>query len=182
MFSAYLAPRVIAYVSQIKKQLEKNGFKGGLVFMQSNGGIATADVICENPAALLLSGPAAGPSIGLSIARLHHVENVVTSDMGGTSFDVSLIPNGLINVTQKKIIDGKKFGLFTVDVNAIGTGGGSIAWIDNLTGRLDVGPRSPTLFQARHVMGTAAQNPPILMPTWSSDILIPSISSEGIPL
>ena len=161
MFSAYLAPRVIAYVSQIKKRLEKKGFKGGLVFMQSNGGIATADIICENPAALLLSGPAAGPSLGLHVARLHHIENVVTADMGGTSFDVSLIPNGLINVTQKKIIDGKKFGLFTVDVNAIGAGGGSIAWIDNLTGRLNVGPRSAGAFPGPACYGNGGAEPTI---------------------
>ncbi len=142
MFSAYVAPRVIGYVSGIEDVLENKGFKGTLVFMQSNGGVASADIICENPATLLISGPAAGPSLGLATARLHNVRDVITADMGGTSFDVSLIPDGQINVTQKKVIDGKKFGLSTVDVNAVGAGGGSIAWIDNISGRLDVGPRS----------------------------------------
>jgi N-methylhydantoinase A len=141
MFSAYVAPKMIKYVSRTKELLEDKGFKGGLVFMQSNGGVATADVICENPAALLVSGPAAGPSLGLGLARLHNVDNVITADMGGTSFDVSVIPEGQISVTQKKVIDGKKYGLSTVDVNAIGAGGGSIAWID-VSGRLQVGPQS----------------------------------------
>jgi N-methylhydantoinase A len=141
MFSAYVAPKVIKYVSGTKGILEEKGFKGALVFMQSNGGVATADIICENPAALLVSGPAAGPSLGLGLTRLHKVNNVITADMGGTSFDVSVIPEGQINVTQKKVIDGKKYGLFTVDVNAIGAGGGSIAWID-ASGRLQVGPQS----------------------------------------
>jgi len=141
MFSAYVAPGVIKYVSRIKGLLEGIGFKGSLLFMQSNGGVATADSICENPAALLVSGPAAGPSLGLGLARLHKINNVITADMGGTSFDVSVIPEGKINVTQKKVIDGKKYGLSTVDVNAIGAGGGSIAWID-VSGRLQVGPQS----------------------------------------
>lgn len=142
MFSAYVAPKVIGYVSRIKELLREEGFKGSPLFMQSNGGVATADIICENPAALLLSGPAAGPSLGVRVAGLHQVDNVITADMGGTSFDVSLIQEGQINVTQKKVIQGKKYGLFSVDVNAIGAGGGSIAWIDRLTGRLDIGPQS----------------------------------------
>ncbi|KPK88558.1 MAG: hypothetical protein AMJ94_14745 [Deltaproteobacteria bacterium SM23_61] len=161
MFSAYVAPKVIAYVSQIKKWLETEGFGGGLLFMQSNGGTATAEVVCENPAALLLSGPAAGPSLGRHIAGLHGIENVVTADMGGTSFDVSLIPEGQINVTRKKVIDGKKFGLFTVDVNAVGAGGGSIAWIDRLTGRLDVGPQSAGAFPGPACYGNGGTEPTI---------------------
>lgn len=161
MFSAYVAPKVIEYVSRIKNILEQKGFRGGLVFMQSNGGIATAEIICENPASLLLSGPAAGPSLGLDIARKYNVENVVTADMGGTSFDVSLIPEGQINVTQKKVIDGKKFGLFAVDVNAIGAGGGSIAWVDNLTGRLDVGPQSAGAFPGPACYGNGGTEPTI---------------------
>ena len=109
--------------------------------MQSNGGVATGEVVCENPAALLVSGPAAGPALGVSLGRARGVSDLVTADMGGTSFDISIIPDGQVNVSQKKIIDGKKYALPTVDVNAVGAGGGSIASID-MSGRLQVGPAS----------------------------------------
>ncbi len=141
MFSAYVAPRVITYVSALERLLGQNGFAGQLVFMQSNGGVATSDVVVENPATLLVSGPAAGPSMGLAVARLHGQQDLLSVDMGGTSFDVAVVPAGRISVVQNKVIEGKKYGLPAVDVTAIGAGGGSIAWLDP-SGRLQVGPRS----------------------------------------
>jgi len=140
-FAAYVAPRVVAYVDSLEQQLEGHAFAGELVFMQNNGGVATSDIVRENPASVLLSGPAAGPAMGLALARQHDVEDVLSVDMGGTSFDVAVIPQGRINVLQLKVIDGKKFSLPSVDVGAIGAGGGSIAWVDR-TGRLTVGPQS----------------------------------------
>jgi N-methylhydantoinase A len=141
MFSAYVAPKTTEFVRGISELLAADGFAGALAFMQSNGGVATGEVVCENPAALLVSGPAAGPALGVGLGRARGLIDIVTVDMGGTSFDISIIPDGQVNVTQKKIIDGKKYALPTVDVNAIGAGGGSIASID-LSGRLQVGPAS----------------------------------------
>jgi N-methylhydantoinase A len=141
MFGAYVGPKVIDYVSRISKLLEDRGFSGELLFMQSNGGVATSDVVCENPASLLVSGPAAGPSMGLALTRKHGLENVVSVDMGGTSLDVGIVADGQINIVQYKLIEGQIYGLPSVDVSAIGAGGGSIAWIDP-SGRLQVGPQS----------------------------------------
>ena len=141
MFSAYVAPKITEFVKGISALLAADGFAGALAFMQSNGGVATGEVVCENPAALLVSGPAAGPALGVSLGRARGVSDLVTADMGGTSFDISIIPDGQVNVSQKKIIDGKKYALPTVDVNAVGAGGGSIASID-MSGRLQVGPAS----------------------------------------
>lgn len=141
LFSAYVAPKITDFVRGISARLEADGFAGALAFMQSNGGVATGEVVCENPAALLVSGPAAGPALGVDLGRARGVSDVVTADMGGTSFDISIIPDGQVNVTQKKIIDGQKYALPTVDVNAVGAGGGSIASID-ISGRLQVGPAS----------------------------------------
>ena len=141
MFGAYVAPKITAFVKRIDELLAANGFSGALAFMQSNGGVATGDVVCENPAALLVSGPAAGPALGLSLGEARGVRDRVTADMGGTSFDISIIADGRINVTQKKIIEGKKYGLPSIDVNAIGAGGGSIASVD-MSGCLQVGPAS----------------------------------------
>jgi N-methylhydantoinase A len=141
MFSAYVAPKTTEFVKGISGLLAADGFAGALAFMQSNGGVATGEVVCENPAALLVSGPAAGPALGVSLGATRGVRDLVTADMGGTSFDISIIPDGQVNVSQKKIIDGKKYALPTVDVNAVGAGGGSIASID-ISGRLQVGPSS----------------------------------------
>ncbi len=141
MFSAYVAPRTTEFVKGISAHLEQNGFTGALAFMQGNGGVATGEVVCENPAALLVSGPAAGPALGVNLAGAQGLTDVVTADMGGTSFDVSIIPDGQVNVTQKKIIEGQKYSLPTVDVSAVGAGGGSIASLD-ISGRLQVGPAS----------------------------------------
>lgn len=141
MFSAYVAPKITEFVRGISALLAADGFIGALAFMQSNGGVATGEVVCENPAALLVSGPAAGPALGVSLGAARGVADIVTADMGGTSFDISIVPDGQVNVSQKKIIDGLKYALPTVDVNAMGAGGGSIAWID-MSGRLQVGPAS----------------------------------------
>ena len=141
MFSAYVAPKITEFVRGISTLLAAEGFTGALAFMQSNGGVATGEVVCENPAALLVSGPAAGPALGVSLGRARGLTNVVTADMGGTSFDISIILDGQVNVSQKKIIEGQKYALPTVDVNAVGAGGGSIASID-VSGRLQVGPAS----------------------------------------
>jgi N-methylhydantoinase A len=141
MFSAYVAPKTTQFVKGISAVLADVGFSGSLAFMQSNGGVATAEVVCENPASLLVSGPAAGPALGVSLGQTRGVSDLVTADMGGTSFDIAIIPGGQVNVSLKKIIDGKKYALPTVDVNAVGAGGGSIASVDT-SGRLQVGPAS----------------------------------------
>ncbi len=77
----------------------------------------------------------------MNLAGAQGLTDVVTADMGGTSFDVTIIPDGQVNVTQKKIIEGQKYSLPTVDVSAVGAGGGSIASLD-ISGRLQVGPAS----------------------------------------
>jgi len=141
MFCAYIAPVVRAFVARIGGLLERNGFRGQLMFIQSNGGIATPEIVAENPAVLLLSGPAAGPSLGRALGLAHDFPNVLSVDMGGTSFDIGVIHDGVVDTVKQKVIDGKKFALPCVDVTAIGAGGGSIAHVD-AAGRLQVGPKS----------------------------------------
>lgn len=141
MFCAYVAPVVTAFVSKLGGLLEERGFRGQLRFIQSNGGIATPEIVRENPAMLLLSGPAAGPSLGLALGLEHDCRNVLSVDMGGTSFDIGVVHDGVVDTVKQQIIDGKKFALPCVDVTAIGAGGGSIAHVD-AAGRLQVGPKS----------------------------------------
>jgi N-methylhydantoinase A len=160
MFAAYVGPKTIAYVSRIKKLLQQKGFNGELVFMQSNGGVASAEVICENPAVLLVSGPAAGPSTALALAEKRKVRDVVSVDMGGTSFDVCAIPGGQVRVAQMKVVEGMKYCLPSVDVSAIGAGGGSIAWIDP-GGRLQVGPQSAGASPGPACYGSSGGDPTV---------------------
>lgn len=141
MFDAYVGPRTRVYVLQIEEILKREGFKGELVFMQNNGGIETSQIAAERPATLLLSGPAAGPSLGLTIGKEHGLENILSVDMGGTSLDIGIVVDGVVNVVLGKVIDWKKFALHSVDITTAGSGGGSIAWID-LGGMLQVGPHS----------------------------------------
>jgi N-methylhydantoinase A len=160
MFAAYVGPKTIRYVSRIRKLLGEKGFKGELVFMQSNGGVASADVICENPAALLVSGPAAGPSTAVALAEKHKVKDLVSVDMGGTSFDVCAIPGGQVRVSQMRVVEGMKYCLPSVDVSAIGAGGGSIAWIDP-GGRLQVGPQSAGASPGPACHGIGGEDPTV---------------------
>mgnify|MGYP000962078151 CR=1 FL=1 len=141
MFAAYVAPVVTAFVGRIVGQLAASGFNGQLMFIQSNGGIATPEIVKENPAVLLLSGPAAGPSLARSLGLANESRNVLSVDMGGTSFDIGVIHDGTVDTVKQQIIDGKKYSLPCVDVTAIGAGGGSIAHVD-AAGRLQVGPKS----------------------------------------
>lgn len=160
MFSAYVAPAVADYVARISGILEKQRFGGELLFMQSNGGTATPDIIIDNPATLLLSGPAAGPSLGLAMGMAHGLQNVLSVDMGGTSFDVGVAHDGVVDTVQMQVIDWKKFCLPTVDVSAIGAGGGSIAYID-ATGRLQVGPKSAGASPGPACYGQGGVNPTV---------------------
>ena len=160
MFSAYVAPAVSNYLRRLQQALKEAGFKGELVFMQSNGGIVTPDVVLDNPAVLLLSGPAAGPSLGLALGEVHGAKNILSIDMGGTSFDVGVVYDGNVNIVQQKIIDAKKFSLPSVDVQAAGAGGGSIAWID-ASGRLQVGPKSAGAFPGPACYGKGGEDPTV---------------------
>ncbi|MFO1428215.1 MAG: hydantoinase/oxoprolinase family protein [Steroidobacteraceae bacterium] len=81
------------------------------MFIQSNGGIATPEIVKENPAVLLLSGPAAGPSLARTLGLANEFRNVLSVDMGGTSFDIGVIHDGTVDTVKQQIIDGKKFSL-----------------------------------------------------------------------
>jgi N-methylhydantoinase A len=160
MFSAYVAPAVTGYVSKMSTQLKKEGFTGELLFIQSNGGTATPDVVIDNPATILLSGPAAGPSLGLTLGATHDVKNVLSVDMGGTSFDVGVVHDGIVDIVQQMFIDAKKYAMPSVDVSAAGAGGGSIAHIDS-SGRLQVGPKSAGASPGPACYGQGGEHPTV---------------------
>ncbi len=140
--NAYLQPTIGDYLGQLERRLRDGGLTGNILIVQSNGGVMTIDTACRLPVRTALSGPAAGVIASAHIARSAGIDNIITCDMGGTSFDVSVITKGQSKMVAQTQID---FGMVIrtpmVEITTIGAGGGSIAWIDP-GGLLQVGPES----------------------------------------
>jgi N-methylhydantoinase A len=141
VINAYTAPSTAAYIRTLTDFLTKEGFGGQFLFMQNNGGVETAEIGVENPASLATSGPAAGPPAALAVGGLHGLKNLLSIDMGGTSFDIAIIDRGKFITKTESLIADHRFSLPIVDVDSVGAGGGSIAWFD-ATNTLQVGPKS----------------------------------------
>ena len=139
--TAYLVPLVEHYLGNLLERVSELGFGGMLHVMQSNGGLMTADVAARRSAHLVLSGPAAGVIGAVQLATWAGLTNVISVDMGGTSFDICLAADGEVRLTQESEVAGCPIKLPMVDVHTLGAGGGSIAWVDH-GGALRVGPRS----------------------------------------
>ncbi|MGI9425159.1 MAG: hydantoinase/oxoprolinase family protein, partial [Hyphomicrobiaceae bacterium] len=175
--NAYLQPVVSSYLDRLDTGLAAADFDGDLLIVQSNGGVMSIDVAKSHPVRTALSGPAAGVRAAQAIADAAGLANIITCDLGGTSFDVSLIANGEAALAAQSQID---FGLIIrspmIEITTIGAGGGSIAMID-AGGFLQVGPESagsdpgpvcyglgnerPTLTDANLVLGRINAERPI---------------------
>jgi N-methylhydantoinase A/oxoprolinase/acetone carboxylase beta subunit len=140
-FDAYIKPVVGRYLENMEGNLVTRGVSPPLQIMQSRGGIASSSIARHRPVRLFLSGPAAGVIGGLEVGRAAGIEDLITVDIGGTSCDIALISNGRPLIRSEGDISGYSVRVPMVDVNAIGSGGGSIAWIDG-AGSLRVGPES----------------------------------------
>jgi N-methylhydantoinase A len=138
--NAYIAPRVDRYLHSLMTRLEDDGFRAALHIMQSSGGVTTADVARRKPVHALLSGPVGGTVGGARLAEALDRPNLMCIDMGGTSFDASLVIDGAPTVSTEAHLEGLPLLLPLVDIHTIGAGGGSVAWIE--AGGLRVGPRS----------------------------------------
>ena len=140
--NAYLQPGVGNYLGRLERALADKSFGGTFHIVQSNGGVMSTATARRLPVRTALSGPAAGVIAAAAIARATGYDNIVTCDLGGTSFDVSLIANGAPSLAAQTVID---FGLVVrtpmIEITTIGAGGGSIASVDR-GGLLQVGPES----------------------------------------
>jgi N-methylhydantoinase A len=139
--SAYVGPVLGQYLTKVSQYLRDNGYRYDLLIMQVTGGSASVQEIEKRPVLAIGSGPSAGPAAGLRVGSEEGERNLMVVDMGGTSFDVSLITDGVFAMSRELQIEDMPIGVAAVDVNSIGAGGGSIAWID-AGGMLRVGPRS----------------------------------------
>jgi len=140
-FDAYVKPVLDRYLAGMERDLAAGGVTAPLQIMQSRGGTCSSVVARRKPVKLFLSGPAAGVIGGRSAGTAAGASDLITVDIGGTSCDIALIRDGRPLIRQEGVIDGYPVRVPMVDVNAIGAGGGSIAWIDR-GGGLRVGPHS----------------------------------------
>ncbi|MBT2218394.1 hydantoinase/oxoprolinase family protein [Virgibacillus dakarensis] len=140
VINAYIAPIVENYLSKFESEIDSRGLDRDLYIMQSNGGVMTSEIAKNKPIQTLLSGPVGGTMGSLTLGQQTANENLICVDMGGTSFDVSMVINGDPDVTSEANIE--KFPILSpmVNMHTIGAGGGSIAWIEG--GGLRVGPHS----------------------------------------
>ncbi|MEM8740135.1 MAG: hydantoinase/oxoprolinase family protein [Pseudomonadota bacterium] len=141
--NAYIGPKVARYMRNLENRLRENGVEATVRIMQSNGGISTVENSSERPIGLLLSGPAGGVIGGRWTGGHCDTGNVITIDIGGTSADISVIQDGELRIKNPRDTEVASLPVLVpmIDIDAIGAGGGSIAFIDS-GGAFRVGPRS----------------------------------------
>ncbi|MDP6778421.1 MAG: hydantoinase/oxoprolinase family protein [Candidatus Latescibacteria bacterium] len=139
--NASVVPIVDRYLKRLRSQLSDAGADQPVHIMQSSGGIMPASEAGRRSASTILSGPAAGVLGGVALAKQAGFKNVITVDMGGTSFDICLADRWTPRFTRASEIGGHALSIPMIDIHTIGAGGGSIAWIDQ-GGVLKTGPES----------------------------------------
>ncbi len=140
VMDAYIAPSVSRYMADLSTRLNDRGMEAPLRVMQSNGGVISAHSASERPLQTLLSGPVGGAAGGVALSEVLDRSNLICIDLGGTSFDVSLITNGHADSSPSALLEGLPVLMPVVDIHTIGAGGGSLAYQE--AGGLRVGPES----------------------------------------
>ncbi|MFE5706788.1 hydantoinase/oxoprolinase family protein [Rhodococcus koreensis] len=140
--NAYLGPPMVKYVSRLEAALRAAGYDADVLLMHSGGGLMSIDATLTVPARTIGSGPAGGVMGAAAVGRAAGRPNLITMDMGGTSCDVSVIVDGHPRTASEQSLEwGLPIRFPNIEVNAVGAGGGSIAWLD-AAGRPRVGPES----------------------------------------
>ncbi len=172
--NAAVRPVVSRYVSNLRKKLAVAGMAGKLSLLRSDGGLMSAQKAEEHPVNILMSGPAGGVTGALWVAKNAGFKNILTLDVGGTSTDVALIENLEPRRARTTEVGHLSVRASSLDVKTVGAGGGSIAYVPELTGALRVGPQSagavpgpvaygkggelPTVTDANVVLGYLPEN------------------------
>lgn len=141
--NSYVRPEVSRYVNNLQAALsERLGESAQLSILRSDGGLASARAAAESPVNLLMSGPAGGVAGAIYFCERAGFRDILTFDMGGTSTDVALIQDARARVRRETIVGDVRVRAPSVDVRTVGAGGGSIAFVPELTKALRVGPES----------------------------------------
>ena len=143
--NAYLSPVMSSYVAKIDDYFKNLGAKQPVRYFQSNGGLAVGELMRERAVNAINSGPASAPQAGLFIAEPFGINNVITVDMGGTSFDITMAKDGQTSLNRDIDFLRNRIGVPMIHVETLGAGGGSIAHVNSF-GMLEVGPHSAGSF------------------------------------
>jgi N-methylhydantoinase A len=139
--NSYVGPIMSRYIQRLRERFDAIGVPTPPYITQSNGGIISLDVASQTPVRTVLSGPAAGIVGAIAVGTAAGHPDIITFDMGGTSTDVALITGGQSSIKMEQEVAGYPIRSPMLDINTVGAGGGSIAWIDS-GGHLKVGPQS----------------------------------------
>ncbi|WP_019850306.1 hydantoinase/oxoprolinase family protein [Desulfitobacterium sp. PCE1] len=164
--NSYVGPLLNHYLDALLEKLRDLHFTGTFFIVTSNGGAASPELAKKIPAATLLSGPAAGPVAALHLCQSAGYSNCLTMDMGGTSFEASLIKDGMPLTSRRAEVNFNAVSLPMMAIQTIGAGGGSIAWLDS-GNFLHMGPQS-----SGAIPGPAAYNLGGTVPTCTDAALV----------
>jgi N-methylhydantoinase A len=179
---AMIRPRLSRYLGALEDGLRGDGLVAPLLITRSDGGVMNVEEARQRPVRTLLSGPASGVMGSAMLARTLELENVIAADMGGTSFDASLVLNGEPVVSSYVRIGHVPLLAPVVEMETIGAGGGSIAWIDP-SGALNVGPKSAGADPGPICYGRGGTEPTFTDAAVASGLLDPAFFLGGeIPL
>jgi N-methylhydantoinase A len=174
--NGYVQPRVTGYIRNIARRLKEAGFENELLITQGNGGTMGAALRADHAVRTVMSGPAAGAVAAAELARQAGCMDVITGDMGGTSFDVSLIVGGRPTLSSEKdLAYNIPIRIPMVDIHTIGAGGGSIAHVGT-SGLLNVGPESAGASPGPIGFGRGGAEPTVT----DANLLLGRLNAEGL--
>jgi N-methylhydantoinase A len=181
LVDVFVKPHVARYLRRVDEALGAGLRERPFLVMQSSGGVASADQVVRKPITTALSGPAAGAIGSAVIARIAGFHNVVTLDAGGTSTDLCLIEGGEPHLTNSGTVGPFPVRIPMIDIETIGTGGGSIAWISR-EGELKVGPKSAGAEPGPMCYPNGGSEPTITDANLVLGRIPPSLIGGGVPL
>lgn len=158
--NAYIGPKVSSYLTDLRDDLRRSGYGHEVFITTSSGGVAPADRAARFPISTVLSGPAGGVAAAVHLGRVIDVPNLITYDMGGTSTDVCLVENLDVPLTSEQFISELPNRTAQIEINTVGAGGGSVAWIDDGP-ILRVGPQSASSHPGPACYGRGGTEPTV---------------------
>ncbi|WP_323786058.1 hydantoinase/oxoprolinase family protein [Thalassovita sp.] len=173
--NAYLAPILQRYVEAVDKYFKDLGSKNPVRYFQSNGGLALGRVVTDQSVYAINSGPASAPQAALDVAAPWGDRNIITCDMGGTSFDITLTRDGKANVNKNIDFLRYRIGIPMIQVETLGAGGGSVGWIDSM-GLMQMGPQSAGAEPGPACYGQGGDRPT----TTDANLALGYLNSDGL--
>jgi len=168
--NAYVAPSLERYLARLAGCLRETGLRVPMLVVQANGGVTSVERVV--PVQTIESGPAVGVAAARAVAQATGHPQVIATDVGGTTFKVSLLAEGKWATTRESVIAQYSLWLPMVDVASIGAGGGSVAWVDDT--RLRVGPRSAGALPGPACYGRGGTDPTVT----DADVVLGYIGPE----